>query len=52
MIADGYATAFKAMGLDGVKVFLKNHPEFKVFLIFENDKHELQTLSLNGFPES
>lgn len=52
MTADAYATAFKAMGVEKVKEFLKAHPEFKVFLIFDNDKHELETLSLNGFPES
>jgi len=51
MTADGYATAFKAMGIEKVKGFLKTHPELKVFLIFENDKQELETLSLNGFPE-
>ncbi|GAA3623905.1 FAD:protein FMN transferase [Flavivirga jejuensis] len=49
--ADGYATAFKAMGVEKVKAFLRSHPEFKVYLIFENDKKELETLSLNGFPE-
>ncbi len=52
MTADAYATAFKAMGIEKVKEFLKTHPELKVFLIFDNDKHELETLSLNGFPES
>lgn len=52
MTADAYATAFKAMGVDGVKQFLKSHPELKVFLIFENDSMELETLSLNGFPEN
>lgn len=51
MTADGYATAFKAMGVSGVKEFLKTHPELKVFLIFENDKGDFETLSLNGFPE-
>lgn len=51
MTADAYATAFKAMGVEKVKTFLKLHPELKVFLIFENDKKELETLSLNGFPE-
>ena len=49
--ADAYATAFKAMGIENVKTFLKDHPELKVFLIFENDKKELETLGLNGFPE-
>jgi FAD:protein FMN transferase len=51
MTADAYATAFKAMGIEKVKMFLKSHPEFKVFLIFENEKNALETLSLNGFPE-
>ncbi len=51
MSADAYATAFKAMGIEKVKVFLKKHPELKVFLIFENENKELETLSLNGFPE-
>ena len=49
--ADAYATAFKAMGVEGVKSFLENHPELKVFLIFENEKGELETSALNGFPE-
>ena len=39
MTADGYATAFKAMGIEKVKDFLKTHPELKVFLIFENEKN-------------
>ncbi len=51
MTADAYATAFKAIGIEKVKMFLKSHPELKVFLIFENKKNELETLSLNGFPE-
>ncbi|WP_308990592.1 FAD:protein FMN transferase [Mariniflexile litorale] len=51
MIADAYATAFKAMGIEKVKTFLQTHPELKVFLIFENDKKELETMSLNGFLE-
>ncbi|RLD29785.1 MAG: FAD:protein FMN transferase [Bacteroidetes bacterium] len=52
MTADAYATAFKAMGIENVKTFLKEHPELKAFLIFENDKKELETLSINGFPEN
>lgn len=51
MTADAYATAFKAMGLEKVKGFLEFHPELKVFLIFENEEGELETLALNGFPE-
>ena len=52
MTADAYATAFKAMGIEKVKAFLKSHPELKVFLIFENEHKELETLALNHFPES
>lgn len=52
MTADAYATAFKAMGIEKVKAFLKEHPELKVFLIFENKNQELETLALNGFPKS
>ncbi|WP_299228601.1 FAD:protein FMN transferase [uncultured Psychroserpens sp.] len=51
MTADAYATAFQAMGTDKVKTFLEQHPKLKVFLIFENDQQELETLSLNNFPE-
>ncbi|MEZ4801947.1 MAG: FAD:protein FMN transferase [Gelidibacter sp.] len=51
MTADGFATAFKAMGIDKTRSFLSTHPELKVFLIFENDKQEFETLSLNGFPK-
>ena len=51
MTADAYATAFKAMGIEKVKTFLKNHLELKVFLIFENEDKEFETLSFNGFPE-
>lgn len=52
MTADAYATAFKSMGVDKIKSFLQNHQELKVFLIFENENKELETLNLNGFPES
>lgn len=52
MTADAYATAFKAMGMEKVRTFLGTHPELKVFLIFENENGELDTLSLNGFPNS
>jgi thiamine biosynthesis lipoprotein len=52
MFADAYATAFKAMGIEKVKQFLQTHPNLKVFLIFENENKELDTLNLNGFPEN
>lgn len=50
MVADGYATAFQAMGIEGIRLFLNQHPELKVFLIFENKDKEFETLALNGFP--
>ncbi len=51
MTADAYATAFKAMGIEKVKAFLEKHKELKVFLIYENEKNELETIGFNGFPE-
>jgi FAD:protein FMN transferase len=52
MTADAYATAFKTMGIEKVKLFLKEHRELKAFLIFENEENELETMTLNGFPEN
>ena len=49
-LADGYATAFKAMGIEKVKAFLQFHPELKVYFIFEDDLKNIQTLALNNFP--
>ena len=51
MTADAYATAFQAMGLGRVEQFSEIHPEIKIFFIYDNGSDELQTLSLNGFPE-
>ncbi|OIQ27907.1 MAG: thiamine biosynthesis protein [Bacteroidetes bacterium MedPE-SWsnd-G2] len=51
MEADAYATAFKAMGVNGVSEFCKAHPEIKVFLIYETESKGIETLSLNNFPE-
>jgi thiamine biosynthesis lipoprotein len=52
MTADAYATAFQAMGIENVKHFLQSHTELQVFLVYENDKQELETMALNGFPEN
>ncbi|WP_353779831.1 FAD:protein FMN transferase [Winogradskyella sp. 3972H.M.0a.05] len=51
MVADAYATAFQAMGIEKVMALLKNNSEVKVFFVFENENNELETLALNGFPE-
>ena len=50
MMADGYATAFQAMGVEKVKAFLSVHPELKACIIFENNSKEFEMLSLNKFP--
>lgn len=52
MVADAYATALMTMTVNDIEDFVKEHPELKVFVIFENDNKELETLSLNGFPEN
>lgn len=49
MLADGYATAFQAMGLQKLDYFLAKHPELKVYVIFEGDNGELESKSFNGF---
>lgn len=40
---DGYATAFMAMGLEKTKLFLENHLELKVFLIYVDENGEIKT---------
>lgn len=49
--ADGYATAFQAMGIEKVKDFLKRHPELKVYFIYEDEDNVVKTLNLNEFPD-
>lgn len=49
MMADGYATAFQAMGLDKADYFLSKHPELKAYFIFENKNQELEAKAFNGF---
>ena len=51
MLADGYATAFQAMGVEKTTEFIKIHPELQVYFIYLDKDNELQTLSLNNFPE-
>ena len=50
MMADGYATAFQAMGVEKVKAFLSLHPELKACIIFKNNNKAFEMLSLNNFP--
>ena len=46
---DGYATAFMAMGFEKAKDFLKNHTDLKAFLIYANEKGEMQTYTSENF---
>ncbi len=46
---DGYATAFMAMGLENSIQFLENHSELKAFLIYSNNKGELETYATENF---
>ena len=49
MAADAYATALQTMNLEELSNFLSNHPELKVYIIFENENKELEYKSFNGF---
>ena len=50
MIADAYATAFQAMGVEAVSLFLQKHPELKVFIVYVSEDNKLETVVFNGFP--
>jgi len=45
---DGFATAFIAMGLDKTEIFLKNHPKFKVFLIYSDANGKIKTFKTSN----
>jgi len=49
--ADGYATAFMAMGFEKSLKFLEKHKELKAFLIYANEKGELQMFKSSNFEE-
>ena len=46
---DAYATTLMAFGLERSKVFLQQHKELKVFLIYVDSNGELQTFMSDGF---
>lgn len=46
---DAYATAFMEMGFEKSTAFLKNHRELKAFLIFVDEKGEMQTYKSDNF---
>ncbi|MDO5075120.1 MAG: FAD:protein FMN transferase [Bacteroidales bacterium] len=41
--ADAYATSFMVMGLDKAKQFVQKHPKIDAYLIYADDKGQLQT---------
>lgn len=45
---DGYATAFMAMGLENTQSFLEQYPDLKVFLIYVDEKGEINTFRSAG----
>lgn len=49
MIADAYATAFQAMGIERTKKVIEINNTLKVYFIYENNGI-VKTLALNGFP--
>lgn len=50
MLADAYATAFKAMGVEETTLLLEDHQELKAYFIIEGAQGDLETVSINGFP--
>ena len=42
-LADGYATAFMAMGFEKSKIFLKNHKELQAYLVYSNAQGKIKT---------
>jgi len=44
-MADGYATAFMVLGLEKSKKFLQQHPELQAFLVYSDDKGNVQVFS-------
>lgn len=46
--ADGYATAFMAMGLPRTKVYLHNHRKVKAFLIYVDEEGQIKTLKTDN----
>lgn len=51
MLADGYATAFMAMGLERSKEMLKTLKGVEVYLIYSNENGEMGVFTTPGFQE-
>ena len=46
--ADGYATAFMAMGLLHTQAFLQNHKRMKAFLIYSDAEGQIKTFKTDN----
>ena len=49
IMADGYATAFMIMSIEESKLFLQNHPELNVMLLYVDDKNNMQQFVTDNF---
>lgn len=49
--ADAFATAFMVMGLEKTKIFLKAHPELSAYLIYANEKSDLNVYYTDNFEQ-
>ncbi len=49
MMADGYATAFMALGLDGAKKLLKELKEVEAYLIYSDENAQIKVYATKGF---
>jgi len=49
MFADGYATAFQAMGVEKSTLFLKGKPNIKAYFIIENSNKVIKKIAINNF---
>lgn len=47
--ADAYATSFMVMGLERAKLFVESHQNIEAYLIYSDDKGNMQTWSSSGF---
>lgn len=47
-LADAYATSFMVMGMEAVRRFVASHKELEVYLIYSNEKGQLQTWRSEG----
>ncbi len=50
MTADAYATAFMAMGMENVKLFLQNNLSVQAMLLYANEQGEISIWTTDHFP--